>query len=168
MSKLTEKQLMFCKEYLIDLNGTQSAIRAGYSEKTANVTSSEYLAKPNIQAKIQELMAIRSEKVQITSDDVLRRLKYWLESDITEILCLSPEGIKELPKEFRQLITKIKHTKTSFDGVETEMIEATFVSKEKAMDWICRHIGFFEKDNKQSEVKVVSFDFVPLNKEDLE
>lgn len=167
MSKLTEKQLMFCKEYLIDLNATQSAIRAGYSEKTAIVIGSENLAKPNIQAKIQEFMSKRSEKIQITSDDVLRRLKYWLESDITEILCLTPKQIKELPKEFRQLITKIKHTKTSFEGVETEMIEATFVSKEKAMDWINRHIGFYEKDNKQSEVKVVGFDFVPIKEEDI-
>lgn len=159
---------MFCKEYLIDLNGAQSAIRAGYSEKTAKDIASQNLSKLNIQAKIQELMAIRSEKVQITSNDVLRRLKYWLESDITEILCLTPQQIKELPKQFRQLITKIKHTKTSFEGVETEMIEATFVSKEKAMDWINRHIGFYEKDNKQADVKVVGFSFVPFNKEDLE
>ena len=112
-------------------------------------------------------MAIRSEKVQITSDDVLRRLKYWLESDITEILCLSPEKIKSLPLAFKQLITKIKHSKTTIEGIENETVEVTFVSKEKAMDWINRHIGFYEKDNKQSEVKVVAFDFVPVKEEDI-
>ena len=45
---LTDKQEMFCREYLIDLNATQAAIRAGYSEKTANRTASENLSKPDI------------------------------------------------------------------------------------------------------------------------
>lgn len=49
MAKLTEKQKRFCDEYLIDLNATQAAIRAGYSAKNANNIASENLAKPNIQ-----------------------------------------------------------------------------------------------------------------------
>ena len=63
MSKLTAKQAMFCKEYLIDLNATQAAIRAGYSEKTAAVTGCENLIKPNVASEIQALMAKREKKV---------------------------------------------------------------------------------------------------------
>ena len=70
-NKLTAKQEMFCKEYLIDLNATQAAIRAGYSENTAKDIGCENLAKPNIAVKIEELMSKRSNKAQISSETVL-------------------------------------------------------------------------------------------------
>lgn len=53
---LTDKQLAFCREYVVDWNGTQAAIRAGYSENTANVIASENLAKPYIRAEITRLV----------------------------------------------------------------------------------------------------------------
>ena len=73
MSKLTDKQEMFCKEYIIDLNATQAAIRAKYSEKTAGVIGLENLGKPLIQARLAELMQERSKRVQIDADWVLRQ-----------------------------------------------------------------------------------------------
>jgi len=54
--KLTPKQEMFCKEYLIDLNATQAAIRAGYSEKTANEQGTQNLVKLSIQDRVQQLL----------------------------------------------------------------------------------------------------------------
>jgi phage terminase small subunit len=75
MAKLTAKQEMFCKEYLIDLNATQAAIRAGYSEKTAAVTGCENLIKPNIAEHIQTLFDTRAEKVELNSEWVLRNLE---------------------------------------------------------------------------------------------
>lgn len=71
MVKLTDKQEMFCKEYLIDLNATQAAIRAGYSEKTANEQGSQNLAKLSIQDRLAELKANREERLQIDADWVL-------------------------------------------------------------------------------------------------
>lgn len=68
---LTNKQKMFVREYLIDLNATQAAIRAGYSEKTAKEIGCENLSKPNIQQAIQEAMDNRAEKVNITAEDIL-------------------------------------------------------------------------------------------------
>lgn len=73
--KLTNKQEAFCQEYLIDLNATQAALRAGYSEKTAKDIGCENLAKPNIQKKIAELMARRSEKTEINAEWVLKSAK---------------------------------------------------------------------------------------------
>ncbi|MGI1245164.1 terminase small subunit [Raoultella ornithinolytica] len=73
MAKLTDKQELFAREYLKDLNATQAAIRAGYSEKTAKETGYENLTKPHIQALIVELNKDRMERVQIDADYVLRQ-----------------------------------------------------------------------------------------------
>lgn len=72
---LSQKQLAFCNEYLIDLNATQAAIRAGYSEKTAAVIASEHLRKPKIAEYIQSRMDKRSEKTAITAEYVLETIK---------------------------------------------------------------------------------------------
>lgn len=68
---LTAKQEAFVAEYLIDLNATQAAIRAGYSVNTARAISSEILAKPDIQAEIAAAMKARAERTEITQDKVL-------------------------------------------------------------------------------------------------
>lgn len=73
MAKLTAKQEMFCKEYLIDLNATQAAIRAGYSEKTAQQVGSENLLKPVISEKIKSAMDKRSKKTEINAEWVLKQ-----------------------------------------------------------------------------------------------
>lgn len=73
--KLTDKQLMFCKEYLIDLNATQACIRAGYSEKTARSVGCENLTKPNIQKEIQRLKSIREKKIGLTAEKVLKDIE---------------------------------------------------------------------------------------------
>jgi phage terminase small subunit len=70
--KLTGKQEMFCKEYIIDLNATQAAIRAGYSEATARSIGQENLTKPDITQRIAELQKERIEKVEITAENVLK------------------------------------------------------------------------------------------------
>lgn len=73
--KLTDKQQMFVREYLIDLNATQAAIRAGYSPKTARQIAEENLSKPYIAEEIQKANAKRLQKAEISADWVLSRLK---------------------------------------------------------------------------------------------
>ncbi len=72
---LTNKQQTFVEEYLIDLNATQAAIRAGYSKDTAKEIGCENLTKPNVAKAIQEAMKERSERTQITAEWVLEQLK---------------------------------------------------------------------------------------------
>lgn len=72
---LTNKQKLFVNEYLIDLNATQAAIRAGYSAKTAYSIGEEILKKPEVSASIQEAMDKRAEKAQITAAEVLEGIK---------------------------------------------------------------------------------------------
>ena len=74
MAKLTAKQQRFCDEYLIDLNATQAAIRAGYSEKNARNIASENLAKPNIKQYIDERMAEKESELIADQDEVLKYL----------------------------------------------------------------------------------------------
>ena len=74
MANLTPKQQRFVEEYLIDLNATQAAIRAGYSEKTAKSIGQENLTKPDIQKAIEEAQNKRQEQTQIDAAYVLKRL----------------------------------------------------------------------------------------------
>ena len=71
---LTDKHEMFCREYSIDLNATQAAIRVRYSAKTANRTATKLLSKTVIQSRIVELKTKRNEYVGVYADYVLRRL----------------------------------------------------------------------------------------------
>lgn len=74
MAGLTDKQQRFVDEYLIDLNATQAAIRAGYSEKTAKEIGSENLTKPNIAKAITEAQEKLSNKAQVTVEMVVQGL----------------------------------------------------------------------------------------------
>lgn len=106
----------------------------------------QYIKKKHDDAKI----ALRT-----THEVILEELKNWAYSDITETILLTPEQIKELPPDIRRLINKFKLTKrdlTDKDGkvYETiEVIELSFVSKEKAMEMIHKHTGFYAVDNFQ-------------------
>jgi phage terminase small subunit len=73
-TKMTAKQMRFCDEYLIDLNATQAAIRAGYSKKTANRIATENLSKPVIKNYIAEVMAAKRSALIADQDEVLRYL----------------------------------------------------------------------------------------------
>jgi len=73
--KLTDKQKKFCEEYLIDLNATQAAIRAGYSKKTANPIAAQNLAKLSIQQCIAEKQKKLAEKTEITQEYIINNLK---------------------------------------------------------------------------------------------
>lgn len=69
---LTPQQETFCQEYMVDLNGTQAAIRAGYSERTANEQAGRLLSKVSIRSRIDELRKDRAERTDITADRVLK------------------------------------------------------------------------------------------------
>ena len=118
MGKLTDKQEMFCKEYLIDLNATQAAIRAGYSKKTAHSIANENLIKPYIQNRISELKEKRSKRVEVDSDYVLKELLNWADGDYTELMLLTAKQIKELAPEIRRLITGFKRVTRRIPGTD--------------------------------------------------
>lgn len=85
MADLTAKQQRFVEEYLVDLNATQAAIRAGYSEKTAYSVGHENLSKPEIAVAIAEAQAKRSERTRIDADWVLARLAAEADADVADL-----------------------------------------------------------------------------------
>ena len=90
MAKLTLKQQRFCDEYLIDLNATQAAIRAGYSEKTARQTAAENLSKPYIREYIDKRLAEKEAELIADQDEVLQTLTRVLrrqEMDTVVVTC---------------------------------------------------------------------------------
>ena len=87
---LTEKQKRFCDEYLVDLNGTQAAIRAGYSEKTAKQIAQQNLTKLDIQEYIKKRMAEKEDALIAKQDEVLQTLTRVLrrqEMDTVVVTC---------------------------------------------------------------------------------
>lgn len=141
MANLTPKQQRFVEEYLIDLNATQAAIRAGYSEKTAAAIGAENLIKPNIQNAIQEAQAKRQEQTQIDAAYVLRRLVEIDQMDVLDIMddkyCLKPIG--EWPKIWRQYISNIETI--SMDDGEGWLKKIKWPDKVKNLELLGRHVS---------------------------
>ena len=92
MAKLTPKQAMFCKEYLVDLNATQAAIRSNYSKKTAGRIGQQNLQKVDIQAEIQKMMDKRADKVEITADKVLTEISKMAFANMMDYMTITEEG----------------------------------------------------------------------------
>lgn len=76
---ITPKQQLFVKEYLVDLNATQAAIRAGYSVKTAGSQAHDLLKKPEIQEFVSSCATSRAKSVEITAEYVLSTIKNTIE-----------------------------------------------------------------------------------------
>jgi len=104
---LTNKQDIFCREYLIDLNASQAAIRAGYSTKTANRIGSENLSKPDIVKRIIELKSARNERIQVKADYVLHRLVEIDQMDVLDIMTddMSIKPVSQWPSSWRRYLS---------------------------------------------------------------
>jgi len=89
---LTDKQKMFCKEYIVNLNATQAAIKAGYSKKTATETGYENLRKPHVQKEIQQLMNKRAKNAEISAQNVLESILEIRETCTAKVELVSKTG----------------------------------------------------------------------------
>lgn len=107
---LTPQQARFVDEYLIDLNATQAAIRAGYAESGAKVQGCRLLTYDNVAAKIAERADERAKRVQVDADTVLRELLRMATVDPAEAFdennCLLP--IKQIPENVRRAIASVE------------------------------------------------------------
>lgn len=112
---LTPKQHMFVKEYLVDLNATQAAIRAGYSARTANRMGTENLAKPVIASAIQEAMDKRADRLELTAELVLSRI---------DRIAQAAESKDEYQAALKANELLGKHLKLFTDKVELETTDA--------------------------------------------
>ncbi|RVJ79203.1 terminase small subunit [Sinorhizobium meliloti] len=159
MSDLTAKQARFVEEYVIDLNATQAAIRAGYSRNGADTTGPRLLEDPRIIAAIDARKIERSERTEINADWVLKRLANEAEADINDIYDenggLKP--VKEWPKIWRQgLIAGIDTEEITVEGVKMGIVRKVKVSdRVRRLELIGKHVRV---NAFQDQVKVTGFD----------
>ena len=133
---LTPKQALFVKEYLVDLNGTQAAVRAGYSAKGADVAGARLLGNVRVKEAIQAAMDDRAERLDITADRVLQEIARLSFSDIRKLFTehgqLRP--IHDLPDDVAAAIASIEVVTRRLPGIGDEPPEIEYVHKIKTCD----------------------------------
>jgi len=150
--KLNARQEVFCKEYLIDLNATQAAIRAGYSERAARTTASKLLTKGIILARVKELKDKRADELELDAYWVLKRLK-----DISD-RSMQAEPVMEFDHAEGMLI-------------ETGEYQFDSTGANKATELIGKHIGMFDpklqlqKEMMKAQITKVNAETSKLAKE---
>ncbi len=125
---LTDKQAAFAREYLIDLNGKQAAIRAGYSPKTAEAQASRLLSNAKVAEFVQAAMDARSERVEVTADYVLRNLTEVLERCMQRAPVMEGQG-------------KDRAQATDHEGNHVWEFNATAANK--SIELLGRHLKMF-------------------------
>lgn len=145
MAKLTEKQKRFVEEYLIDLNATQAAIRAGYSPDSAKEIGSENLTKPNIRTYIDSEIANRSKRTGVNQDRVIRelaRIAFVNAKDVINIeeATLKKDATEDDTATIASVKVKTIPTKEG-EGVEREI---KLADKLKALELLGKHLGMFK------------------------
>jgi phage terminase small subunit len=154
-TKLNAKQKRFVEEYLIDLNATQAAIRAGYSEKTARQMGTENLAKPVISAAIEEAIAKRAERTEITQDMVLRELAKIGFSNMQDYMKSTKDGdpyldFSSLTRDQAAALTEV--TIEDFrdgrgeDIRDVRRVKFKLADKRAALVDIGKHLGMFKDE----------------------
>lgn len=135
-TKLTDRQERFCREYIIDYNSTDAAIRAGYSKKTAYSIGSENLKKPELLARVRELQAEQAARLAISAD--------WVILQLVEVYkrCMQAEEVM------------------IWDSIEKKKVpsgEYVFDSKGalNALEMIGKHLAMFEGKGKAANDKTL-------------
>jgi len=152
--KLTEKQRKFIKEYLKSGNATQSAIKAGYSEKSAYSSGAEILNNPGVSRELErqrELMASKVDKYEITPEKVLREFAKVGFADMGQFASWGESGVKlrdsaELDEDLTSVVGEITETRTHFgeDG-EKVTTRIKLADKLKALENLGKHLGLFKE-----------------------
>jgi phage terminase small subunit len=171
-TKLTPKQQRFVEEYLLDLNASQAALRAGYSADTAGASGHECLKKPKVAEAIRVALEDRKNRSQVNADDVISELKTLALSDIGDILDFSGETLRvrpacDIPGRARRSISSVKvkrYTEGHGDAArEVEMIEFKLWDKLSALEKLGKHIGMFKE-----KIELTGADAGPIKIRNLE
>lgn len=142
MTKLNAKQAKFVREYLVDLNATQAAIRAGYSEKSASEIGYENLRKPHIAAAVDKAMAEEPGITRARIVDELAKIAFASAGDFFE---WGPDGVEikpseDLTDEQRAVVSEVSQTVTEKGG--TTRIKLS--DKQAALEKLGRALGMFK------------------------
>ena len=163
MAKITQKQMRFVDEYLIDLNATQAAIRAGYGSGDPARYAVELLNKPHVRAYLEKRQRALEKRTEVTQDkviDELAKIAFANASDFAAVMrdengrmYVSVRPTEDLSEEQRAAISCIRRTQT---GIEVRQHD-----KIKALELLGRHLGMFD-DHRDSAVPItvtINYDY---------
>lgn len=149
-NKLTPKMEKFIDEYLIDLNATQAAIRAGYSKKTAQQIGSENLSKPIIQEEIAKRKNSAAKKLEITRESVLKELAAIGFTNATDFITVSGRAvlIRDTDTVAPEKLSALASVKDGVNGIEIKMHD-----KVRALELLGKHLGLFDGQTAADDTK---------------
>lgn len=155
MRKLTPKQATFVSEYLLDLNATQAAIRAGYSKNRASEIGYQLLQKTTVQAAIQEAKEARSERIEVSADRVLQELIRLGTSNVKQLFDNRGNllDIHEIDDNTAAAISSIEVVmEKGQEGNETTVFtkKVRFWDKKGSLELIGKHLGIFEPKQQET------------------
>jgi len=148
--RLTPKQELFAREYLIDLNATQAAVRVGYSPKTAHAQGARLLTNVKVAAAVATQTRRRLDRLELTADGVLRELLRIARADIRQLFDAagSLRSINDLPDDVAAAISSIEVVRrnlTSGDGVSDTIHKIRTWDKNRALETLAKHLGLLEE-----------------------
>lgn len=150
-NQLSDQQLLFVDEYLKDLNGTQAAIRAGYSEVSARVQAHRLLTNDNIQELIDKKMHARSKRLEITADKVLREVAKIAFANIKMTMRWDEDGnayvvpSDDMDNSVAAAISEVNHSTMRLKGeLVSSNTKVKMHDKQKALDMLIRHLGLYK------------------------
>lgn len=153
MARLTEKQKRFCDEYLIDLNATQAAIRAGYSARTANEQGARLLANVSVQEYIARKMAERSRRTGVNQDRVVLELAKIAFVRMTDVVDSNGRIKQDASADDLSCIESIKYKESDNEFGGSVEREVKVASKLKALELLGKHLGMW---NDKLDVNVTA------------
>lgn len=160
---MTRKQERFVEEYLVDLNATQAAIRAGYSPASANEQASRLLANANIRARVDAAMAELSKRTGVSQERVIRELAKVAFVNPTDVIDFeSAKLLDSATSDDTAAIASVKvKTIPTADGLGVER-EIKVADKLKALELLGKHFGMFTDNiNLHGDMGVQIIDDIP-------
>lgn len=150
--QLSEQRQRFVDEYLIDLNGTQAAIRAGYSSKTAQEQASRLLSNVMVQQAISVAMAERSKRTGVNQDRVVLELAKIAFVKMTDIVDSQGRIKDNATEDDLSCIESVKYKSSESDTGSSIEREVKIASKLKALEMLGKHLGMW---NDKLDVNII-------------
>lgn len=144
--RLTPKQEAFCREYAIDKNATQAAIRAGYSKKTARAAGARLLAHVNISKKVGDVAKVHAVKLEITAERVLEEIAAMALYDVSDLVEISKGGrITSLkhPRDIKKLPANVRKAVKGWKWDKAGRFIVMLADRSKALDQLARHLSLY-------------------------